>query len=66
MTLDQTRKAITSAFGGLVAILATGIVPEPWNTWAVTAVMVATVLGVYRVPNEPAPEEPGGQAPRVS
>jgi hypothetical protein len=56
--MAEVRKAITAALGGLVAILGTGIVPEPWNTWAVTVVMVATVLGVYNVPNEPAAEEP--------
>lgn len=58
MKLEQVRKAIASALGGLAAVVATGIVPEPWNTWAVTAIMVGTVLGVYNLPNEPAEEAP--------
>lgn len=61
ITLGEARKAVASALGGLSALLATGLIPEPYNTWSVAAIMFFTVLGVYRLPNDEAPEDTSGK-----
>ncbi len=51
----RARKFLVAAVGALAVIVAAGILPEPAKSWAVAALAVATALGVYRVPNAPAP-----------
>lgn len=60
MSLARMRKALVAVVG-LLAVLATQLppdAPEALQRWAPVVIGVATVLGVYRIPNrqpQPAP-----------
>lgn len=56
--MSRYRKALAALLGALVqllGVLATaddaGLLPASWRPWVVVLVGVATVAGVYRVPN---------------
>lgn len=51
--LARYRKAIAAAVGALAEIVALGVLPEQYQSWATTLIAVATAAGVYAVPNEP-------------
>lgn len=51
MKLAEVRKAAVAVCGGIAMVLATGLVPEPYKTWATAVLAVGTAFGVYQVQN---------------
>lgn len=52
MTLNQIRKALVAALGTVLLALSEAYADNPYVQ---TIVALATVLGVYGVPNDPTP-----------
>lgn len=49
--LTEARKFGASVAGGLVALLAAGLIPEPYDTYAIAVVGFLTSIGVYKARN---------------
>lgn len=49
------RKAIIQLIGLLTALLALGLLPDPYNTWVASAIGVLTTISHYLTPNDAAP-----------
>jgi hypothetical protein len=64
--LSEVRKLLVGIVGFALTILATvlaigpDLIPDKWLPWVVVAIAAATNLGIFRLPNQPAP----GQARR--
>jgi hypothetical protein len=52
--MDRYRKGIVAAAGLLGQLVAAGIIPAPYDKWAMAVLAALTALGVYAVPNAPA------------
>lgn len=52
--MDRYRKGLVAAAGMLGQLVAAGLIPEPWDKWAVVVLAALTAAGVYAVPNAPA------------
>jgi hypothetical protein len=55
MDWRQARKAVVALAGTVGQALNAGLVPEEWRPWVAIGLAVATALGVYAAPNDPAP-----------
>jgi hypothetical protein len=49
--MSKYRKGIVAAAGALASAVAAGLVPDPWDKWAMVVLAVCTAMGVYSVPN---------------
>lgn len=54
-TLGQVRKALVAAAGILTTLLTADLLPGSWAHWVSTAAGILTVLGTFRVGNDPVP-----------
>lgn len=55
----EIRKALVGVVGVVAYALSLNLVPEPVSGWLAAALAVATVFGIYQVPN-------GGPAARAA
>lgn len=56
----EVRKALVAFVSALTTAVAVGLVPDPYNKWALIVVVVLGTFGVYAVPNTEQVKEPFG------
>lgn len=49
----KSRKLAALIIGAIATLVSTGLVPEPWNTYANAVILIGTAVGVYTARNEP-------------
>ena len=54
MTLSRIRKVLVAGVGFLADVVASGLLHGEAEKWAHVALTLATLAGIYRVPNSPA------------
>ena len=49
----EAKKTGVVVLSILVSALALGLIPDPWNKYAVIVIQIATAAGVFSVKNKP-------------
>lgn len=55
MTINQIRKLVAAIIGAVGEAISLGLLPDPASKYLAVAVAFLTAVGVYMVPNDPAP-----------